>query len=648
MKYLLKIILLVLFLASFFSAKVHCNNNELSQKVSPELIDSLNNLSYKNRRNNPKLSLEYAIKAYDLCNQIDYIHGLATAIHNKGTAAAILGRFDLGMIDLAEASRIREEIGDFEGIISTFNNIGFIFSEMGNDKEALEYYQKSLEYKEKTGSTKDIGITLNNIGWVYFRGSKYDLALTYFYRALAANEEDSDQRGVGASKSNIGTIYRYMGESQKGLDFHYQALENAQQFNDKVGMISILREISEDYFSMKKVDKAANYAAKSLSMAKEIGSLSEEKNSATLLANIFETKQQYKDATKLYKRVSQLNDSLFSKEKAEVLGQIKITYELEARAKENLLLRKEQEINSQRIRNQKYFLFLSFAFTAIAVAFIFFIISINRKVKVTNLQLKHKNSEIEKQKEIIQEKANAVDEKNKELEKINQIKDKLIAVIAHDLKNPFNSISGYSEVLLSQFDSYSKNEIQSFLRIIYDSSNKGNVLLDNLLQWSMLQTKTLKFLPIRQNLYKLVSEELIYVQYIAKEKNIQIFNHIPRDIQIDADSNMLKTIIRNLVSNAIKYTGLNGTITLTAANIDSEINVSVEDTGIGIEPFIKEKLFTGEIGVTTKGQGGEKGTGIGLMLCKDFIDMHNGKIWIESEIKKGAKIYFSIPNLDKN
>jgi len=517
MKYVLKIILIALFISTF-SAKIHCNTSESTQKISTELIDSLNNLSHKNRRNNPKLSLEYAIKAYDLCNQIDYVYGLATAIHNKGTAAAILGRFDLGMIDLAEASRIREEIEDFEGLISTFNNIGFIFSEMGNDKEALVYYQKSLNYKEKTGSIKDIGITLNNIGWVYFRDSKFDLALTYFYRALAANEEDKDLRGIGASKSNIGTIYRFLGEYQKGLDFHYQALENAQQFNDKLGMISILREISEDYFSMKKNDKAANYAIKSLSMAKEIGSLNEEKNSATLLAKIYEQQQKYKESTHLYKRVSQLNDSLFSIEKAEVLSQIKITYELESQAKENLLLRREQEINSQKIRNQKYFLFLSFAFTAIAVVFIFLIISTNRKVKITNLQLKHKNSEIEKQKEIIQQKANAIDEKNKELEKINQIKDKLIAVIAHDLKNPFNSISGYSEVLLSQYDTYGKNEIQSFLRIIYDSSTKGNMLLDNLLQWSMLQTMSLQFLPISQNLYKLINEELIYIQYIAKEK----------------------------------------------------------------------------------------------------------------------------------
>jgi len=135
---------------------------------------------------------------------------------------------------------------------------------------------------------------------------------------------------------------------------------------------------------------------------------------------------------------------------------------------------------------------------------------------------------------------------------------------------------------------------------------------------------------------------------LPKKKNIQVLNQVPKDIQVDADSNMLKAIIRNLVSNAVKFTGINGKITFTASKIDGEVIVSIEDTGTGIEPFIKEKLFTGEIGVTTKGQNGEKGSGLGLMLCKDFIDMHKGKIWIESKIQKGAKISFSLPYLDNN
>jgi signal transduction histidine kinase/Tfp pilus assembly protein PilF len=642
-------IILFSFLVAFlYVVEGYTNNNEADPKVSTVLIDSINTMSYKNRRSDPKLSLEFAIKAFELCSQIDYPKGLAAALHNRGTAKSILGRFDLGLMDLIEASKIREEIKDHQGLISSFNNIGFVFSEMGNDKKALEYYEKSIEYQQKTNFKRDIGIVLNNIGWVHFRDGKYDVALTYFYKALTANQEDGDERGIGASKSNIGTIYRHMGEYQKGLDFHNQAFENGKTHNDRLGMISTLREISEDYLAMNQDEKATSYAQHSLTLAQEIGSLGEEKNSYILLARIYEKRGKFKEASQQFKKISQLKDSLFSIEKAEVFGRMQAIYELESSAQENKFLLKEQENNAQTIRMQKYLLWLSFTFIVIAIASLLFIFSINRKVKIANNQLKKKNLEIEAQKEITHQKAYALDDKNKELQQINQIKDKLISVIAHDLKNPFNNISGYSEILISQLDTYSKNELLSFLRIIYDSSIKGNMLLDNLLQWSRLQTNTLQFLPIKHNLYNLVTDELFFVQHIALERVIKINNNIPNDLQIVADSNMLKTVIRNLISNAIKFTGTNGTITLSAEKSNDGVNIIIEDTGKGIDPQIKAKLFTGEAGVTTANESGEKGTGLGLMLCKDFIDMHNGKIWVESEPKNGAKFYINLPTNSQN
>lgn len=303
----------------------------------------------------------------------------------------------------------------------------------------------------------------------------------------------------------------------------------------------------------------------------------------------------------------------------------------------------EQEINSKIIRNQKYFLFLSFALIIISLVFTVYIITTNKKMEISNLQLNDKNCEIEQQKEVIQQKVQAIEEKNRELEKINQIKDKLIAVIAHDLKNPFNTISGYSELLVSRYHSFEKKEVQEFLKIINESSAKGNYLLDNLLQWYRLQTMSLKFLPLQLNLYNIVKDELLFYTSIAQDRGVNIINSIPQGITIHADSNMLKTIIRNLVANALKYTDKNGTISISATYDNREVTVAVEDSGRGIDPLIKEKLFTGEHGVTSTGQGGEKGSGLGLILCKDFVEMHHGRIWVESEPGKGAKFFFTLP-----
>ncbi len=635
------LILLMCLLVSINPTTIIANE---AQDSKIQTIDSLNNISYQNRRSNPKQSLEDALKAYELCQNISYKKGLAFAIHNMGTAKAILGSFDKGMIDLIEASRIREDINDYEGLVSTYNNIGYVYSEMDDDKKALEFYNKALKQQKKTNLLRDFGIVLNNIGHVHFRNNQLDSALNYFYKALEVNEEDNDERGASASKSNIGIVYRNMGEYEKGLKYHFDAYEIGKKYNDRYGMISTLRYIAEDYIHLNQIEKATNYALRSLIMAQDLGSLGEEKNTISLLAEIYEKREQYKKTTHYLKLESKLKDSLFSIEKAQVLGRLQTAYELENKAQENQMLKIEKEANSQQIKMQRYLLYLSAAFLLIAFSLLVIILLSRRKIKHSNQELITKNQEINNQKHTIQEKVKALDDKNKELKNINQIKDKLISVIAHDLKNPFNSISGYSELLLTEFESYSTSELKSFLSIIHDNALKGNMLLDNLLQWSRIQTSTIQFVPVEQKLYKLVYDELFFAQHKAKEKDVKLLTNIPENTEVFADSNMLKTVIRNLVSNALKFTPEQGQISISSERISNGVKICVKDTGSGIQPQIKEKLFTGEAGVTTPNKSGEKGTGLGLMLCKDFIDKHKGEIWFESEPNQGSSFYIILPD----
>ncbi|MFP4557729.1 MAG: tetratricopeptide repeat protein [Bacteroidales bacterium] len=614
------------------------------QENKIQIIDSLNNISYNNRRSNPKQSLEYALKAYKLCQDVSYKKGHAFAIHNMGTAKAILGNYDSGMTDLIEASRIREEINDYEGLVSTYNNIGYVYSEMEDDKKALEFYNKALKQQKKTELLRDLGIVLNNIGHVHFRNNQLDSALHYFYKALEVNEEDNDERGASASKSNIGSVYRNMGEYEKGLKYHYDSYKIGKKHNDRYGMISTLRYIAEDYIYLGQIEKATNYALKSLIMAQDIGSLGEEKNTISLLARIYEKRGQHQKSNHYLKFESKLNDSLFSIEKAQVLGRLQSAYELENKAQENEFLRIEQQANAQQIKLQRSLLYLSAAFIVIAFSLLIINLLSRRKIKHSNQELLTKNQEIINQKQTIQEKVKALDDKNKELKNINQIKDKLISVIAHDLKNPFNSISGYSELLLTEPESYSTTELKTFLSIIHDNALKGNMLLDNLLQWSRLQTSTIQFVPVEQKLYKLVYDELFFAQHKAKEKEVKLLTNIPENTEVFADSNMLKTVIRNLISNALKFTPKQGQISIASERVNNGVNICVKDTGSGIEPQIKEKLFTGEAGVTTPNERGEKGTGLGLMLCKDFIDIHKGEIWVESQPNQGSSFYIFLPD----
>jgi signal transduction histidine kinase/Tfp pilus assembly protein PilF len=618
-------------------------------KATIQLIDSLNQLSYHLRRNSPKLSLKYAIDAYELSKGTNYSKGFAAAIHNRGTAKAVLGQYDQSLKDLLDAAKIREEINDISGLTSSYNNLGYVFSEMQNDRKALDYYTKSLECHRKSDNAKEIGIVLNNIGWVQLRSKKLDLALEYFYMALKANEQENDERGVGASLSNLGTVYRQMGQYQKGLEYHLKALGIAEKHSDKFGLCNTLFYISEDYFKLKRIEESTVYALKSFILAKDIGMLSDEKKAAALLAQIYESRKKYEESNKYLKLVSSLNDSLFSIEKAETVGKIQSYYEIENQAKENALLKKEQLISNQKIRQQLRILFLSIAIIALALFLSYVLYSSKKKLKLANALLVTKNDEINYQREVIEIKADALDEKNQELTEINAIKDKLISVIAHDLKNPLHAVVGYSEVLINRIPQTETNkEIISFLRIIHDNAIRGNLLLENLLQWSRFQTRSIQFLPVEQKIDKLINEELYFVQPIAAEKKVKISCEFDKDLTVNADSNMLRTIIRNLVSNAIKFSTENGIIRIKAEINENTALFSVADNGVGISEKVKSKLFTGEAGITTEGTSGEKGTGIGLMLCKDFIEKHSGSIWVESKEGKGTTFFFTLPLLPQN
>ena len=231
---------------------------------------------------------------------------------------------------------------------------------------------------------------------------------------------------------------------------------------------------------------------------------------------------------------------------------------------------------------------------------------------------------------------------NEQLGILNSTKDRFFSIIAHDLRNPFNAVSGLADLLLQNYKIMPPEEIETYLNMIYKSSTSGNNLLDNLLQWSRSQTGRISFNPSRLILFALAEETKNLVEGQAQQKNIMIRLLIDRNIAVLADENMIKTILRNLVSNAIKFSHKDGTITIESVQIDSKTEVSVTDSGVGISPENLSKLFRIDATVTTKGTADETGTGLGLILCKEFMEKHNEKIRVESEIGKGSKFIFTL------
>lgn len=234
-------------------------------------------------------------------------------------------------------------------------------------------------------------------------------------------------------------------------------------------------------------------------------------------------------------------------------------------------------------------------------------------------------------------------ELNNQLKSINATKDKLFSIIAHDLKSPFNSILGFSDLLINNIHNYSDEKIDEFVSQINTSAKSTLSLIDNLLLWANTQMGHIEYTPEKIDLLTVVQKIVEQLKITAKIKNISISFFQTEDFLVRADKNMLEIILRNLLSNAIKFTNPNGKIAIYAISTNNGIEVTVSDNGVGICKEIIDKLFSESENITTKGTANEKGSGLGLMLSKEFVEKLGGKIWVESEVGVGSEFKFTLP-----
>ncbi len=238
--------------------------------------------------------------------------------------------------------------------------------------------------------------------------------------------------------------------------------------------------------------------------------------------------------------------------------------------------------------------------------------------------------------------------KNEQLIKINAEKDKFFSIIAHDLRSPFTSIMGFSELLLDQVKVRDYKGVEEYADIILKSSTRAVDLLMNLMYWARSQTGRIAFNPVKIDMRSLIGETILLFEEIAQQKNISIGKKIDADISALADKAMISTVLRNLLSNAIKFTYPGGTIHIAVESTPNALLVSVRDNGMGISKTNLEKIFRLDETTSTTGTQQEKGTGLGLILCKEFIEKHQKRIWVVSKVGEGSTFYFTLPVGPKN
>jgi len=261
----------------------------------------------------------------------------------------------------------------------------------------------------------------------------------------------------------------------------------------------------------------------------------------------------------------------------------------------------------------------------------------SKNLKDNNTRLLQKTEEIIVQKEQIEKQKN-------ELHRSNITKDKFFSIIAHDLKSPFNALLGFSELLLLGNKEFDADKREEMIKAIYNTANQTLSLLNNLLIWSKIETGEVHFNPQKIKINTIIEETVSLLKNIASKKSIEINCELEKGLVVYADKDMIATVIRNLISNAIKFSYKNSSIIVTLKKVSEDVvRISISDKGVGIDNKKLESVFNVENIYSEKGTEGEKGTGLGLKLCKEFVEKNKGKIWVESKKDEGSVFSFTIP-----
>lgn len=305
---------------------------------------------------------------------------------------------------------------------------------------------------------------------------------------------------------------------------------------------------------------------------------------------------------------------------------------------------------------------ISIFFTMCVISFTLWVlyISLQRKEKVLarqTLELKHlnkdlqeknnkiKNNEIKLQNinHLLEGHLKTMEKQQEQLIDSNATKDKLFSIIAHDLRSPFSSILGFSEIIIENLNDLEIEETEEYVRYINLSAQNTLYLLENLLNWAKTQTGKIINQPKKIILSSIIQETINISDTALKIKNISL-NHIhPDNIEVFVDENMVKTVLRNLISNAIKFTHTGGTINVFAISKQDKVEIVISDNGVGMNEEIRKKLFNINTNITSHGTANEKGSGLGLVLCKEFVERLGGRIWVDSEEGKGSDFKFILP-----
>lgn len=547
---------------------------------------------------------------------------ISYSLRELGYNHVISGRYDEGLEVYSAALEIDTNYEDWANVSLALNAIGKIHEMWRDFDKALEFYFRSLEIAQEHDFRHQMAIRQAGIASVYKSQGKFELALNWLERSLNLEIELENEVRKGYRLDQIGEIYTLMGQYEKAEDYLLRALDIFRKNNILVSESIALNHIGLNYLKMEQYEKALLHYNQSLEIAQRVGFNNMIQKNFEEISLLHEKTGNYIKALENYKKFVEIRDSTYNERARKQLLDFQVRYETEQKEKELALLNQEKLEQQLELNRSQQRILIMIGVSALLLVMLGALYS--------RFHLKKR----------AQEKLAVI---NNQLTEHNITKDKFFNILAHDLKNPISAFRNISTAVHDNYSTLSSEEINYYTSELKDSSIKLCAFLDRLLQWAASQTG--RITPKKEIIVlKPMFEELLELHLaMSKSKNLQIELVIHDNHQAIADHNMIHTVFRNLLSNAIKFTPENGWIKIESKKEGPNITIAISDSGIGISEQDQEKLFSITSDPTKIGTHKEKGMGVGLILCKEFLDKNQGKIHLESRLGEGTIFRIVLP-----
>lgn len=584
----------------------------------------LNQLSSAYREVDSNIALTYAEQAEALADSLGYKKGMGDVLENIGWIYYRKGILSKAYRKSIDALKINQDLGNKKGLAQCLNNIGAINIEQRLYENAIINFKEAYQNANQIGFISAKGRSLNNIAFCFLKLKKLDSSRHYANRSIV--ERVNDKFRAAFSQRILGEISFAEGNYPQALKYYQITLDAADESNNNFLRASTLFRVGDAYIEMGKPDLALPHLQRNTVLAKRFGYNGELESTYKILIKAYSAKNNFTEAFKVQEKYIQLHDSLAAFKNDEQLAMMQAEYNDNLKNAKIELLTKDSLLKESSIKTQRNLIYVVSGSLIILIALMIALVKANRNGQELNSILTNQNHLIIEQK--------------RQLESLNETKDKLFSIIGHDLRSPLNSLRG----LMDMVDNAALTR-EEF--IIHSKKLKANIDvvsfdLSNLLSWAQTQQKGFAANMGEVNVKKLVNDKIELYAEQTKAKGLQIFNEVDPTIIVWADNNHVSLILRNLIGNAIKFSKENTDIKVSSMVVNDRAEVSVSDKGIGMTREELSNLFKMGLNISKLGTKSEEGIGLGLHLVKEFVELNEGNLRVTSEPGVGSSFTFSL------